>query len=53
MGFLTFFVKNGEIRPSLCYKRILEHKRREINSILDRDNSYSVLAHFENKSATT
>ena len=23
MGFLTSFVKNGEIRPSLCYKIIL------------------------------
>ena len=32
MGFLTSFVKNGEIRPSLCYKIILE-QRKEINQL--------------------
>ena len=31
MGFLTSFVKNGEIRPSLCYKIVLE-QREEGNS---------------------
>ena len=38
MGFLTSFVKNGEIRPSVSYKIILEQKE-EINSILERNNS--------------
>ena len=34
MGFLTSFVKNGEIRPSLCYKIILEQQeeRNQLNS---------------------
>ena len=32
MEFLTSFVKNGEIRPSLSYKRILE-KREERNQL--------------------
>ena len=37
MGFLTSFVKNGEIRPSVSYKIILEQKKKkEINSILER-----------------
>ena len=49
MGFLTSFVKNGEIRPSCCYKITLVNERREINSILDGNNSYSVLSHFGNK----
>ena len=54
MGFLTSFVKNGIIRPSLCYKIILEQRqRKEINSILDKNNSYSVLAHFGNKNTQT
>ena len=35
MGFLPSFVKNGGIR-----------ERREITSILERNNLYSVLAHF-------
>ena len=33
MGFLTSFVKNGEIRPSLCYKIILE-QREERNQLV-------------------
>ena len=34
MRFLTSFVKNGEIRPSLCYKIILEQReeRSQLNS---------------------
>ena len=34
MGFLTSFVKNGEIRPSLYYKIILEQReeRNQLNS---------------------
>ena len=34
MGFLTSFVKNGEIRPSLCYKIMLEQEeeRNQLNS---------------------
>ena len=34
MGFLTSFVKNGEIRPSVSYKIILEQKeeRNQLNS---------------------
>ena len=28
MGFLTFFVKNDEIRPSLSYKIILKQLER-------------------------
>ena len=34
MGFLTSLVKNGEIRPSLCYKIILERReeRNQLNS---------------------
>ena len=32
MGFLTPFVKNGEIRPSLSYKIILE-QREERNQL--------------------
>ena len=34
MGFLTSSVKNGEIRPSLSYKIILEHgeERNQLNS---------------------
>ena len=39
MEFLTSFVKNGEIRPSVSYKIILEQKKDEINSILERNNS--------------
>ena len=55
MGFYTSFVKNGEMRPSLCYKIMLEqnNERRESNSILDRNNSYSVLAHFGNNNKKT
>ena len=30
MGFLTSFVKNGEIRPSLSYKIILEQREERI-----------------------
>ena len=32
MGFLTSFVKNGEIRPSLSFKIILE-QREEGNKL--------------------
>ena len=34
MGFLTSFVKNGEIRPSVSYKIIQEQKeeRNQLNS---------------------
>ena len=34
MGFLISFVKNGEIRPSVSYKIILEQKeeRNQLNS---------------------
>ena len=34
MGFLTSFVKNGEIRPSASYKIILEQNedRNQLNS---------------------
>ena len=34
MGFLTSFVKNGEIRPSVSYKIILKQKeeRNQLNS---------------------
>ena len=33
MGLLTSFVKNGEIRPSVSYKIILEQKERnQLNS---------------------
>ena len=34
MGFLTSFIKNGEIRPSVSYKIILEQKevRNQLNS---------------------
>ena len=34
MGFLTYFVKNDEIRPSVSYKIILEQKeeRNQLNS---------------------
>ena len=41
MGFLTSFVKNGEIRPSVSYKIILEQKeeRNQFQSILERNNS--------------
>ena len=53
MGFLTSFVKNGEIRPSHSYKIILEQRRREIKAILERNNSYPALANFGNKSAKT
>ena len=54
-GFWPLLLKNGEIRSSLCYKIILEQweGRGEINSILDRNNSYSVLAHFGNKNTKT
>ena len=30
MGFLTSFVKNSEIRPSLSYKIILEQREERI-----------------------
>ena len=30
MGFLTSFVKNGEVRPSLSYKIILEQQEETI-----------------------
>ena len=30
MGFMTSFVKNDEIRPSLSYKIILEQRDKEI-----------------------
>ena len=33
MGFLTSFVKNGEIRPSGSYKIILEQKQERKKSI--------------------
>ena len=38
MGFLTPFVKNGEIRPSLCGKIILEQReeRNQLNSWLEQ-----------------
>ena len=43
MGFLTSFIKNGEIRPSVSYKIILEQKEErnsiQFNSILERNNS--------------
>ena len=34
MGLLTSFLKNGETRPSLCYKMILEQReeRNQLNS---------------------
>ena len=34
MEFLAPFVKNSEIRPSLCYKTILEQReeRNQLNS---------------------
>ena len=34
MGFLTSFVKNGEVRPLLSYKVILEQKeeRNQLHS---------------------
>ena len=34
MGFFTSFIKNGEIRPSVSYKIILEQKgeRNKLNS---------------------
>ena len=34
MGFFTSFVENGEIRPSVCYKIILEQReeRNQLNS---------------------
>ena len=34
MGFLTSFVKNGGVRPSLSYKTILEQpeERNQLNS---------------------
>ena len=38
MGFLSSFVKNGEIRPSLRYKIILE-QIKESNSALERNKS--------------
>ena len=38
MGFLTSFIKNGEIRPLVSYKIILEEKERN-DSILERNNS--------------
>ena len=53
MGILTSFVKNGEVRPSVSYKIILEQKKKEINSILERNISRSGLAHFGNKNART
>ena len=33
MGFLTSFVKNGEIRPSLSYKIILELEIRDSQNL--------------------
>ena len=54
MGLLSSFVKNGEIRPSLCYQITLEQpQRKEINSILGRNNSDFVPAHFGNKNTQT
>ena len=36
MGFLTSFIKNGEIRSSLCYKIIFileqQEERNQLNS---------------------
>ena len=53
MGFSTASVKNGGIRSSLSYKIILEQRKKEINSVLERNNSLSDLAHFGNKNAKT
>ena len=53
MGFLTSFVKNGEIIPSLSYKIILEKRDEKINSFCERNNSCSALVHFGNNTART
>ena len=39
MGCLTCLVKNGEIRPSRAIKQFKNNERKEINSILERNNS--------------
>ena len=43
MGFLTSFVKNGEIRPSISYKIILEQKegRNQFNSCKEQLMNWS------------
>ena len=48
MGPLTSFVKNGEIRPSLSYKIILEqHEQR--NKLFKAATRYLFLRIFETK----
>ena len=53
MGFFTSFVKNGEIRPSLCYEIILEQREERNQLKNDKNNSYSVLAYFGNRNTKT